>query len=66
MTKRYRRLRQEVQAGGITNLLLATLQRSFMTVTKGRIWLTVCTMRTFPNYTAHATCYFLFYLFYAS
>lgn len=66
MTKWYCRLSQEVQVGGIKNLLLATLQRSFMTVTKGRTWLTVCTARTFPNYTAYAVCYFFFYLFYAS
>jgi len=49
MTKRY--CREEVQVGGIKNLLLATLQRSFMTVTKVSIWLTLCTKRTFPNYT---------------
>lgn len=37
MTKQYCSLRQEVQVRGIKNLLLATLQRSFMTVTKGRV-----------------------------
>lgn len=39
MTKQYFSPRQEVQVRGIKNLLLATLQRSFMAVTKGRIGL---------------------------
>lgn len=39
MTEQHCSLRQEVQVGGIKNLLLATPQRSFMTVTKGRIGL---------------------------
>lgn len=43
MTKQYCRLRQELQGGEIKNVLLAALQRSFMTVSKGRICLTVCT-----------------------
>lgn len=63
-TKQYCRLRQDIQVGSIENVILANFQRRFMTVTKGRIWLTYST--TFLNDSAYAACYFFLLSLYVS